>query len=145
MPPFVTHSEKETIELGKEFARRFKKGDVIALYGDLGTGKTRLIQGICAGLGVREHVASPTFTLINEYPVGEWTIYHFDFYRIQSQSEIVDIGFEEYLIRDGICLIEWAEKAAGLLPPKRYDVQLSLGDDDQAREIRIEEIVEVAA
>lgn len=140
-----THSEDETIQQGVEFSRRLKRGDVVALSGDLGSGKTRFAKGICLGLGVREHVASPTFTIVNEYTVNDLNIYHFDFYRVKSLAEILDIGFEEYLSGNGICLIEWGEKAQSLLPSGRYDVLLTPGRDEQTRVITIEEPREVSA
>ncbi|MBI4548852.1 MAG: tRNA (adenosine(37)-N6)-threonylcarbamoyltransferase complex ATPase subunit type 1 TsaE [Ignavibacteriae bacterium] len=140
---FKTCSEEETIERGVEFARQLQRGDVVALTGDLGTGKTRFIQGICKGLGVQEHVASPTFTIVNQYDAHGIIVYHCDFYRVHSVADIRDVGFEEYVSSGGICLIEWAEKAHQLLPAQRYDVHLRLGNDEQIREITIEKIVEV--
>lgn len=125
--------------LGVETARALKPGDIVALYGDLGAGKTRFIKGVCQGLGVRDHVASPTFTIVNEYHAGALNVYHFDFYRVKSIAEILDIGFEEYINGDGICLIEWAEKSRQLLPSHRYDVSMKLGKDEQSREIAIED------
>ena len=145
MKRFETRSEGETILLGVEVACMLKPGDVIALVGDLGSGKTRFVQGVCKGLGVQEHVASPTFTILNEYHVNSLNIYHFDFYRVRSVREIIEIGFEEYINSDGICLIEWADKAQELLPPQRYDVHMSLGADECSRLIIIEEIAEVSA
>lgn len=145
MQSLATHGEDETIDLGRRFALSLKRGDIVALYGDLGSGKTRFIQGICKGLGVREHVASPTFTIVNEYLVADLKVYHFDFYRIKSLKEIQDVGFEEYIDGDGICLIEWAERARELLPPGRYDVQMKLGQDGDTREITIAQSVEVPA
>jgi len=141
----VTHSERETIALGAEMAAVLKPGDVVAFYGDLGSGKTRFIKGICQGLGVQEHVASPTFTIVHEYCVGDLRICHFDFYRMKSIAEIHDIGFGEYVNGDGICLIEWAEKARELLPPHRYEVTMQLGVNESSREVTIEEMSEVAA
>ncbi len=142
---FTTYSEKETIDLGIDLAGQLKHGDVVALFGDLGSGKTRFVQGICKGLGVREHTASPTFTIVNEYAVNAINIYHFDFYRINSLQEIREIGFDEYVNSDGICLIEWAEKASQLLPAQRYDVRFQLGKNEHIRQISIEHNVEVTA
>ena len=133
----ITHTERETAALGEDLARRLTKGDVVACFGDLGSGKTRFIQGVCRGLGVREHVASPTFTIVNEYDAARSRVVHFDFYRIRSFEEIIDIGFEEYLSSGAVCLIEWAEKADGLLPARRYEVRLSLGADEQTRAVSI--------
>ena len=142
---FATHTEDETINLGIVFAQSLNRGDVVALYGDLGSGKTRFVQGVCKGLGVHEHVASPTFTIVNEYTVGDLRIYHIDFYRIRSLKEIHDVGFEEYVNDGGICLVEWADKAQELLPPRRYEIFLMLGADELMREITITHIVEVSA
>jgi len=138
MERVVTHSESETAAHGERLAGRLKQGDVVAVYGELGSGKTHLIQGICRGLGVREHVVSPTFTIVNEYAAGRGSIYHFDLYRINSLREIIEIGFEEYFDGEGICLIEWAEKAAALLPPRRYDIRMAPGDDVNTRIISID-------
>ena len=141
-----TRNEDETIRYGEEFSRSLRPGDVVALRGDLGSGKTRFIKGICKGLGVTDHVASPTFTIVNEYHAGTLVIYHFDFYRIQSSVEIRDIGLEEYLSSTGaICLIEWADRAEGFLPPHRYDVHLRLGADTETRDIAIHHTLGAAA
>ena len=140
---YKTHSEDETITLGVEFAKRLAIKSVVALFGDLGTGKTRFIKGVCKGLGVQEHVASPTFTLLNEYTGRETNVFHFDFYRIKTISELDEIGFDEYLYGDGVCLIEWADRVKALLPSNRFDVFLKLGEDENTREITVQEIVEV--
>ena len=133
------------MEVGKNFARRLLPGDVVACYGDLGAGKTRFIKGICEGLGVQEHVASPTFIIVNEYRSGVLHVCHFDFYRLQSLDELREIGFEEYLNSDTICLIEWAEKVAEALPHKRYDVHLRFGREMSSRQITIEENIGISA
>jgi tRNA threonylcarbamoyladenosine biosynthesis protein TsaE len=142
---FETHSEEETIQQGGAFSRGLKRGDVVALIGDLGSGKTRFTKGICRELGVSEHVASPTFTIINEYAVNDLHVYHFDFYRVKSIAEILDLGFEEYINGDGICLIEWADKAQSLLPSDRYDVHFQLGATEHTRKITVEELRGVSA
>jgi tRNA threonylcarbamoyladenosine biosynthesis protein TsaE len=144
MEAFRTNSENETIDLGTNFARRLMRGNVVALFGDLGTGKTRIIKGICKGLGALQHVASPTFTLLNEYCGKEMKIFHFDFYRIKTISELDEIGFDEYIDGNGVCLIEWADRVETLLPPKRYNIYLKLGENENAREITIKEIIEIA-
>lgn len=125
---WVTNSPEETQSLGAALAERLAPGDLLALRGDLGSGKTCLIQGICRGLQVSGYVTSPTFILINEYagrlhdrPVP---VYHFDLYRIQTPDELEDLGAEEYFYGRGICLIEWAERAGDLLPPRRLDLTL---------------------
>ena len=119
----VTHSEQETFNLGKEFSNSICPNNVIALSGELGSGKTRFIQGICAGLHVTQDVTSPTFTLINEY-IGRLPVYHFDFYRISSTEEVLMLGDEEYFYSNGVCLIEWADRITGILPSERIDICL---------------------
>jgi tRNA threonylcarbamoyladenosine biosynthesis protein TsaE len=140
-----TRTEAETIALGEALAARLRPGDVVALYGTLGTGKTRFIKGICRGLGVGEHVTSPTFTIVNEYRGGAAPVYHFDFYRLKDLRELREIGFEEYLFGEGVCLLEWAERVRALLPPRRYDVMLAYGPDEMSRRVTIEEVVGVPA
>lgn len=140
MNSFITQNEQETINLGAEFAKtKLKAGDVITLFGDLGSGKTRFVQGICKSFGVTEHVSSPSFTIVNEYNTGLLKIYHFDFYRVKSIAEIVDIGFDDYISADGICVIEWAERVTDLLG-SRYEVHFSLGDAENIREIKIVQV-----
>ena len=135
---YLSRSEKETIEMGSKFASRLLPGDVVALYGDLGSGKTRFIKGICMGLGVTAHVSSPSFTIINEYTGTNLRIHHFDFYRLESVKELNEIGFNEYLDDNGICVIEWADRVKNLLPPDRYDVYFDFGEEIQIRKINIE-------
>jgi tRNA threonylcarbamoyladenosine biosynthesis protein TsaE len=138
MNRYETSTEAETVRAGEEFAQRLGAGDVVACYGDLGAGKTRFIQGVCRGLGVTDHVTSPTFTILNEYVSGSLPVYHFDFYRITSPAELRDIGAREYFERgEGVCLVEWAEKVADILPPARYDVTLTPGRSAAERMIDI--------
>lgn len=141
MTKFISNSERETVAFGEEFARtKLKAGDVVALIGELGSGKTRFIKGICSGLGVTEHVSSPSFTIVNEYASDRCKIFHFDFYRITSISELKEIGFDDYIYNDGICVIEWADRVMDLLPPNRYDVLFTLGESETVREIVINKV-----
>jgi tRNA threonylcarbamoyladenosine biosynthesis protein TsaE len=119
----TTHSEEETRDLGQKLGTVLKPGHVISFSGSLGSGKTTMIKGICAGLDVQETVTSPTFTLINEYS-GRVPVYHFDFYRIQEPEELTDLGLEEYFFGDGICLIEWPNVASQWLPTHHLRVTL---------------------
>ncbi len=126
-----THSPDETILLGEAIGRGADGGLVLALTGEMGSGKTKLTQGIAKGLGVPEdfRITSPTFTLINEYP-GRFFLYHFDLYRISGPDDLLDLGYEEYFYGEGIVVLEWAERAKNLLPQKRVDVEISiLGDN----------------
>jgi len=110
-------SPEHTLSLGKCLGELLKRGDVVSLIGDLGAGKTTLTQGISDGLGVSEkcYVTSPTFTIINEY-MGRVPVYHLDFYRIDSPSEVEDLGLEEYFQSKGVALVEWANKIKPFLP-----------------------------
>lgn len=131
----VTSSCEETQKLGKRFARFLKPGDVVALFGPLGSGKTCLIQGICKGLGVKKNVTSPCFVIINEY-YGKLKIYHFDLFRLEKKEELENLGYEEYFFGEGVCLVEWAEKAEKLLPKDRIDINLKILSEKK-REIKI--------
>lgn len=122
---FISASEEETIAFGRRFAQNLKKGDIVALQGELGTGKTHLVKGIAQGFGIDEaRVQSPTFALINEYP-GDFPLYHFDFYRMESVDEALEIGAEEYFYGDGVCVIEWPERIASILPPETIWIELT--------------------
>ena len=133
---YVSNSEAETYKIGYELAKELKKGDVIAFFGDLGAGKTALTKGICGYFDIKD-VHSPTFTIVNEY-CGNITVYHFDAYRIDSQSWI-DGGFDEYLFNDGICIIEWAENLTDILPDNttRITITRDLSKSDDYRDIEV--------
>ncbi|MBC8183903.1 tRNA (adenosine(37)-N6)-threonylcarbamoyltransferase complex ATPase subunit type 1 TsaE [candidate division KSB1 bacterium] len=120
---FITNNENETIKLGELLSQSLRPGDIIGFFGNLGSGKTHIIKGICSGLNCANQVSSPTFTLINEYR-GKYPVYHFDFYRIDSEIEIYDLGYEEYFYGSGICLVEWAERVASFLPTEYIGVYL---------------------
>ena len=105
---YYTNSDKETEAIGEQFGRRVKDGTVIAMYGDLGAGKTAFVRGMARGMGITERVSSPTFTIVNEY-LGERTLIHFDMYRLGSADELFDIGWEDYLARGAVCAVEWSE------------------------------------
>jgi tRNA threonylcarbamoyladenosine biosynthesis protein TsaE len=141
----ITHNKTETLDLAKEFAATLIGGDVVALYGDLGAGKTEFVRGICEYFQVVDIVSSPTFTIINSYEgvmppeEDELKLYHLDLYRINSEKELQEIGFDECLAaQDSIKLVEWADKANGSLPRKRYSVIFTLDDNEEdVRKIEI--------
>ncbi len=110
MATFISHSPAETQSLGESWGRTAGRGLVIALYGDLGAGKTELVKGIARGLGVTARVHSPTFTLVNEYDGGRLRLFHLDLYRLETPGQIVAAGLEQFLQPDGVAVIEWAEK-----------------------------------
>ena len=111
----ITKSPEQTELLGKKLAELLRPGDVIAYYGDLGAGKTAFTRGLAAGLGIREAVTSPTYTIVNEYLSGRMPLCHFDMYRLSSSDELFDIGWEDYLARGGVCAVEWSENVADAL------------------------------
>ena len=137
-----TFSEKETRALGEELGRKAVPGSLYTLTGDLGTGKTVFTQGFARGLGITEHVNSPTFTIVQEYDGGRLPFYHFDVYRIGELEEMDEIGYEDYFYGDGVCLIEWAELIEELLPLKRTAIRIEkdLEKGFDYRKITVEEI-----
>ena len=127
-------SPEETRVLGKDLASRLRRGDCVALFGDLGSGKTCLIQGICAGLQVADAVTSPTFILVNEYLGRDDTgaplpVFHFDLYRLSGPEDLMGLGWDDYFDRGGIYLVEWADRAEDLLPPHTLSVQIEAPED----------------
>ena len=142
---FTTESPNETQALGEQLGKTLKQGDVIALIGDLGTGKTCLTQGIARGVGIapNEIVSSPSYILINEYN-GTIPIYHIDLYRLENSEEIAELGLSEYVEGNGICIIEWAERMADALPDTCIKIHITLGetnisDNDDAADASISE------
>lgn len=113
----ISPSPADTIAIALALAATLRRGDVLALSGDLGAGKTHFVKGLATGLGAPASVTSPTFTLLHEYRGGRLPLYHFDFYRLDHADEALRIGLDEYLFGDGVCVIEWAEKFPALLPP----------------------------
>ena len=116
MGTFISNSVAETETFGRNFAERIKQGSVLALGGELGSGKTHFVKGVAAGIGSRAEVTSPTFTLIHEYRHGRLPIYHFDFFRIEDQASAERLGLDEYFFSDGVSIVEWADKFPGLIP-----------------------------
>ena len=109
MMEWITNSPEETERVGEALAKVLTPGSVIAYRGDLGAGKTAFTRGLARGLGVKEIVTSPTYTIVNEYLGGRLPLFHFDMYRLGSEEELFDIGWEDYLERGGVCAVEWSE------------------------------------
>ena len=127
----ISHSYEETIDAGRRFAKHLKKGDIVCLKGELGAGKTVFAKGVAQGLGVKpEKVNSPTFVLMNYYP-GKLPLYHFDLYRLEKPQELASVNFDEYFYGDGVCLIEWAERLPGLVPPEHWLIELEHKSDQK--------------
>ena len=135
---FVTNSELETEELGARLAARLEPGAVVAFTGDLGAGKTALTRGLARGLGIPDRVTSPTFTIVNEYEGGRLPLFHFDMYRLASSEELFDIGWEDYLVRGGVCAVEWSENVSDALEEDVISVEICRGEAESRRIIHIE-------
>lgn len=119
-----TRSPEETFALGEKIGRTALPGQIYTLTGELGVGKTVLTQGVAAGLGIREAVSSPTFTIVQVYEEGRLPFYHFDVYRIGDIEEMEEIGYDDYFFGNGVCLIEWAELIADILPEEHVSIKI---------------------
>ena len=130
--------------LGEKLAKEAVPGQVIALVGDLGTGKTTLTKAIAKGLGIEEPITSPTFTIVHEYHSGRMPLYHFDVYRLGDPDEMFELGYEEYFYGEGLCVVEWADLVADLLPEEARIFRLEYGSSEDERivtEIGAEDIL----
>ena len=112
---FITHSPEQTEAVGAALGKLLQPGAVIAYQGDLGAGKTAFTRGVACGLGAKESVTSPTYTIVNEYLSGKYPLFHFDMYRLASSDDLFDIGWEDYLDRGGVCAVEWSENVRDAL------------------------------
>ena len=140
MDTFVAKNEQDTIDFAEKFAKKLKVGDIIVLSGELGSGKTKFVQGVLKHFGLEDEISSPTFTIVNEYNAGEINIYHFDVYRLEDSDEFYAMGGDE-LFSTGICLIEWGEMIEDILPKPYTKITFSKNDDDvNYRELKIEKI-----
>ncbi len=127
---FISNSAAETIALGRDHAQNARAGDVFALSGDLGAGKTQFVKGFVAGLACPADVTSPTFTLVHEYTGGRLPIYHFDFYRLDRDEAVLRLGFDDYADGDGVCLIEWADLFPEVIPDRARWISFEIKEGD---------------
>ncbi len=123
----IIKNERETKQFGLKLGKDLKKGDVVALIGDLGTGKTTLTKYIGEGLGITEMITSPTFTIIQEYYSGKLPLYHFDVYRINDIEEMSELGYEEYFYGDGVTIVEWADQIMEIIPEQAIVIHIEYG------------------
>lgn len=133
---FITRSPEETERLGERLGQTLRGGEVIAYLGDLGAGKTAFTRGLARGLGITMRVTSPTYTIVNEYTGGRLPLFHFDMYRLGSADDLFDIGWEDYLLRGGVCAVEWSENVRDAME-KAITVSIEK-TDDETRRITIE-------
>jgi len=130
-----TKNESETVCAGEKLGRTLSPGAVVALYGGLGAGKTAFVRGLAVGLGINAAISSPTFTIVNEY-FNKIPLFHFDMYRLENETELFDIGWDDYLDRGGVCAVEWSENVSGAFPPETVTVKFEmLGGNDRRLEI----------
>lgn len=134
---YLTKSAEETHALAAELFRSLQPGDVLALHGELGAGKTCFVQGLAAAMKIAQPIGSPTFTLINEYKGTPCPLYHVDLYRVKSEREAETLGLDEYFERGGIVVIEWAERAASLLPDHTLHLKFEPGAQPNERRITL--------
>ena len=132
---YITNSPAQTEAVGAALARVLQPGAVIAYRGDLGAGKTAFTRGLARGLGVKESVTSPTYTIVNEYLSGSMPLFHFDMYRLGSEDELFDIGWEDYLERGGVCAVEWSENVWGAMEDAVVVTISRLSEDTRRIEI----------
>lgn len=125
MLEFIINNVEDTLSLGKQLGSKVKSGDIICINGDLGAGKTHFTKGIAEGLGIEDHITSPTFTIVNEYEGGRLKLYHFDVYRVNDPDEIYAIGFDEYIFDKGVSVIEWSNYIEELIPEDYLSVNIS--------------------
>ena len=131
MAVFYSKSESDTEAIGEQFAASLHGGEVIAMYGELGAGKTAFVRGMARGMGIDSRVSSPTFTIVNEYR-GERELIHFDMYRLSSAEELFDIGWEDYLARGAVCAVEWSENVRDAFWGDETEVHIEkLGGDER--------------
>ncbi len=129
----ILHNEQETIEYGKRLGQQAAPGQILALTGDLGAGKTTLTKSIAAGLGISEMITSPTFTIVKEYHSGRLPLYHFDVYRIGDIDEMYELGYEEYFFGSGLCVVEWADLIEELIPEEAMWISIAYGEREEER------------
>lgn len=138
---YEINREAETAELAEKLAVELTPGDIVALYGDLGTGKTTFCKAAIRALGVEDVVTSPTFTIVKEYK-GRLPVYHFDVYRVHSEEDLFEIGCEDYFFGRGVCFVEWADLVEGLLeevePEHLYRIRFDYAEEEEGRRILIE-------
>lgn len=128
MKVYESYCCADTAAIAAEFAAGLEGGEFVAMYGDLGAGKTAFVQGLAKALGITQHVTSPTFTIVNEYE-GRLPLYHFDVYRIADPEEMYEIGYEDYLDAGGVCIVEWSELIEELFPKEYIKITIDKDDD----------------
>lgn len=136
MATFISNSVAETEAIGRRLAKDLNAGSVLALQGELGTGKTQFTKGLVAGLGVTAAVTSPTFTIVHEYPGGRLPVYHFDFFRLEDKSSVARLGLDDYFFGGGVSVIEWADRFSEIVPARARWISFEI-KSETARVIKV--------
>ena len=134
----ATRSVEETWEAAGRFAAALTPGDVVCLEGDLGAGKTTFTQGLCAALGAKRAVTSPTFCIVSEHPAANFMLVHMDLYRLRDEEDVLQVGWEDYLAQGAVLVVEWPDRAGSLIPPNAKRVRFEYGGEGDARTITFE-------
>jgi tRNA threonylcarbamoyladenosine biosynthesis protein TsaE len=134
---YISNSPDETAAIGQQFASKARAGDILALRGDLGTGKTQFVKGLVAGLGSTAEVTSPSFTILHEYDGGRLPTYHFDFYRLENAQAAAQIGIDDYFFNEGISVVEWADRFPDLIPERAQWISFEL-KSETSRVLKLE-------
>ena len=134
---FETHDETGTWEVAAKLATSLKPGDVVCLEGDLGAGKTTFTQGLCAALGAKRAVASPTFCIVSEHPADRFLVVHMDLYRLHGEEDVLQIGWVDYISRGAVLVVEWPDRAGSLIPADARRVRISCGAGETSRIIDV--------
>jgi tRNA threonylcarbamoyladenosine biosynthesis protein TsaE len=142
MGPFLSTSPAETVDFAASFASSLLRNDVVLMFGELGSGKTQFVKGICRYFRVQSPISSPTFVMLHRYEGRDSSdheifLYHFDLYKVKTESEILELGYEEFFQGNGICLIEWGEKLRDLLPERRTEIAFAHGSKENERKIEV--------
>ena len=132
---FETHDATGAWEVAKRCAATLRPGDVVCLEGDLGAGKTTFTQGLCAALGAKRAVTSPTFCIVSEHPAADFLVVHMDLYRLHGEEEVLQIGWEDYLARGAVLVVEWPDRAGSLIPADAKHVRFVYGEPENVRKI----------
>ena len=131
---FITNNSAETKKLGRDFAKALEKGDLVCLYGDLGSGKTTFVQGLAQGLEIKEKIISPTFIIVRSYKLGVRNFYHIDLHRVENKRDLEGLGIEEIISdKSNIIAIEWAEKLKSFLPERRIDIKFAYEGENKRK------------
>jgi tRNA threonylcarbamoyladenosine biosynthesis protein TsaE len=144
---FLSKSPADTVSYAESFAASLRRNDVVLLIGELGSGKTQFVRGICRHFRVKDLVSSPTFVMLHRYCGrdsldDELLIYHFDLYRINGAAEILELGYEEFFRGNGVCLLEWGDRLGRLAPGEHTEIRLSLGAVENERRIEVNRVVD---